>query len=119
MAAKDLAYEGVAATESGQQLQALYDTYSAGYQNESDELTPEKIDEIAARYLELARNAKIEKSIKANDDLTHVLVNPSFEDQYGLGEGVNSVYNAPFGWTFMIDSIVCTKAEDMNAAGWI
>ena len=117
VAAKDLAYEGVAATESGQQLQALYDTYSAGYQNESDELTPEKIDEIAARYLELARNAKIEKSIKANDDLTHVLVNPSFEDQYGLGEGVNSVYNAPFGWTFMIDSIVCTKAEDMNAAG--
>ena len=117
VAAKDLAYEGVAATESGQQLQALYDTYSAGYQNESDELTPERIDEIAARYLELARNAKIEKGIKANDDLTHVLVNPSFEDQYGLGEGVNSVYNAPFGWTFMIDSIVCTKAEDMNAAG--
>ena len=117
VAAKDLAYEGVAATESGQQLQALYDTNNAGYQNEADDLTPEKIDEVAAQYLELARKAKIEKGIKANDDLTHILVNPSFEDQWDLGDGVNGVYNAPFGWTFMVDSIVCTKAEDMNAAG--
>lgn len=117
VAAKDLAYEGVAATESGQQLQALYDTNNAGYQNESADLTVEKIDEVAEQYLELALKAKIEKGIKANDDLTYILTNPSFEDQWGLGEGVNGVYNAPFGWTFMVDSIVCTKAEDMNAAG--
>ena len=117
VAAVDLAYEGVAATESGQDLQAAYDTYSAGYTNESDDLTTEKINEVVAEYKELAMAAKIEKGIKNGDDLTYILSNPSYEDQFGLGEGVNGVYNAPWGWTFCIDSIVCTKAEDMNAAG--
>lgn len=117
VAAADLAIDGVAKTESGATLQALYDTNKAGYENEAEELTIEAIDNIAAQYIDLAMKAKIEKGIKNNADITYLLNNPSFEDQYGLGDGVNGVYNAPFGWTFMVDSIVCTKAEDMNKAG--
>lgn len=115
--ATDLAYEGVAATESGQSLQVEYDTYNAAYQSESEDLTTEKINEVVADYKQLAMAAKIEKGIKDGDDLTYILSNPSYEDQFGLGESVNGVYNAPWGWTFCIDSVVCTKAEDMNAAG--
>ncbi len=117
VAATDLAYEGVAETESGQELQTEYDTYNAAYQSESSDLTVEKINEVVAEYKELAMAAKIETGIEAGEDLTFILSNPSYEDQFGLGEGVNGVYNAPWGWTFCIDSIVCTKAEDMNAAG--
>lgn len=117
VAAADLAYEGVTGTESGKSLQTEYDTYKAAYQAESEDLTPEKVNEVVAEYKELAMAAKIEKGIKNGDDLTYILSNPSYEDQFGLGEGVNGVYNAPWGWTFCIDSVVCTKAEDMNAAG--
>lgn len=112
VAAADLAIAGVAATESGKKLQALYDANKS-----AASITPEEIDNVVAQYLDLGLKAKIEKGIKADDDLTHLLVNPSYEDQYGLGEGVSGVFNAPFGWTFMINDQICTKAEDMNAAG--
>lgn len=115
--ARDLAYSGVTDTEAGAELSSLYATYHAQVEAGAITLTTDEINEAIAQYRSLAMEAKIASGVSAGADLTYILSNNSYEDQWNLGDGVSGVYNAPYGWTFLIDSVVCTTAEEMYEAG--
>ena len=117
IAAEDLAVDGVTDTEAGQELSALYATYSANYENEATGMTNDVIADVIEQYETLGTQAKIAAGFSDGDDITYLLRNNSYEDQWNIGEGVSGVYNPPYGWHFLIDSVECTTAQEMYDAG--
>lgn len=116
-AASNLAMAGITDTDPGKELQNLYNQTVANYNSDYPTLTNDEITEIIAKYAQLAADAKVAKGFKAGDDITDMLVNPSFEDQTGLGQDYSGVYNPPYGWTYRINDVDYTTGEEANAAG--
>ena len=107
-----------AATEAGQQLQALYDTTWADYQLDYPSLETAAIASTIEQMEALMAEAKIGGGIKAGDDITSLLANPSFENTYGNDVSVgNAAHTVPYGWTMRIEGKECHSAQELTDAG--
>lgn len=122
-AALDLAADALkdataAQTEAGKQLQALYNSSKADYDSEyptfNDETLSSTIDQIEA----LITQAKIGSGIKDGDDLTALIINPSFENTYGNDISVGgATHNTPYGWSMTVEGKLCLTAQELYDAG--
>ena len=113
-----LADPQVAATEAGQQLKTLYDTTLADYQSDYPSLDSAGISDTVERLEQLTADAKIGGGIKAGDDITSLLANPSFENTYGNDISVgNAAHTVPYGWTMRVEGKECHSAQELTDAG--
>ena len=116
-AEETLADPKAAATEAGKQLRALYDTTMADYQSDYPSLDSEGVAATVKQLEELMAEAKI-GGIKAGDDITNLIANPSFENTYGNDISVgNAAHTVPYGWTMRIDGKDCHSAQELADAG--
>lgn len=116
-AEETLADPQAAATEAGKQLKALYDTTMADYQSDYPSLDSEGVAATVKQLEELIAEAKI-GGIKAGDDLTILIANPSFENTYGNDISVgNAAHTVPYGWTMRIEGKDCHSAQELADAG--
>ena len=116
-AEETLADPQAAATEAGQSLKALYDTTLADYQSEYPSLDSEGVAATVKQLEELMAEAKI-GVIKAGDDITSLITNPSFENTYGNDISVgNAAHTVPYGWTMRIEGKECHSAQELSDAG--
>ncbi len=117
-AAETLSDEPTAQTPEGQQLSTLYnennEIYNAEYPSLDAEGVAKAVEDIQSQILK----AKIAAGINPGDDITKLIVNPSFENTYGNDETVgNAAHTAPFGWSMIIEGKECKTAQEMTDAG--
>lgn len=113
-----LADSQVAATEAGQQLKSLYDSTLADYQTDYPTLETTAVGATIEQLETLMNEAKIGGGIKAGDDITGLLTNPSFENTYGNDISVgNAAHTVPYGWTMRIEGKECHSAQELTDAG--
>ena len=118
LAQATLANPDAAATDAGQQLKALYDTTWADYQSDYPSLQTDAIGSVIEQFEALMAEAKIGSGIKAGDDITSLLVNPSFENTYGNDVSVgNAAHTVPYGWTMRVEGKECHSAQELADAG--
>lgn len=67
--------------------------------------------------LEEALEACKKSKIEVGDDITHLLINPSFENQAATQPGgdTGGVADAPKGWTLIINGDTCRTAAEISA----
>ena len=107
-----------AATEAGQQLRTLYNTTWADYQSDYPTLATAAVGSVIEQLEALMSEAKISSGIKAGDDITSLLANPSFENTYGNDESVgNAAHTVPYGWTMRVEGKECHSAQELTDAG--
>ena len=107
-----------AATEAGQQLKALYDTTLADYQSDYPALQTAAVGTTIKQLEQLMADAQIGSGIHAGDDLTSLIINPSFENTYGSDETVgNAAHSVPYGWNMRIEGKECHSAQELTDAG--
>lgn len=107
-----------AATEAGQQLKALYDTIWNDYQLDYPTLETSAVGTVIEQLEVLMVEAKIGSGIKAGDNITHLLANPSFENTYGNDESVgNAAHTVPYGWKMRVEGKECHSAQELTDAG--
>ena len=117
-AEETLADPQAAATEAGQQLKALYDTTLADYEQDYPTLKTEAVAAVVEQLETLMTEAKIGSGIKAGDDITSLIANPSFENTYGNDETVgNAAHRVPYGWTMRVEGKECHSAQELTDAG--
>ncbi len=113
-----LADPTAAATEAGQQLKALYNTTWTDYQQDYPALETAAVGAVIEQMETLMAEAMIGSGIKAGDDLTNLLANPSFENTYGNDESVgNAAHTVPYGWTMRVEGKECHSAQELTDAG--
>ena len=107
-----------AATEAGQKLKALYDTTWADYQSDYPTLETASVGATIEKFEALMAEAMIGSGIKAGDDITSLIANPSFENTYGNEISVgNAAHTVPYGWTMRIEGKECHSAQELTDAG--
>ena len=117
-AGETLADPTAAATEAGQQLKALYDMTWADYQSDYPTLETAAVGSVIEQLEALMSEAKIGSGIKAGDDITSLLANPSFENTYGNDISVgNAAHTVPYGWTMRVEGKECHSAQELADAG--
>lgn len=117
-AEKVLADESLAATASGKELRALYDSVNADYTSEYPTFSNTDAEEAIKAMEELITKARIDKGMKAGDDITNIITNPSFENTFGNDEIVGGgTHTAPYGWSMLINGKECHFAQELYDAG--
>ena len=117
-AEETLADPQAAATEAGQQLKTLYDKTLADYQSDYPTLETVAVASVIEQLEALMVEAKIGSGIKAGDDITNLLANPSFENTYGNDESVgNAAHTVPYGWSMRVEGKECHSAQELTDAG--
>lgn len=117
-AEETLANPQAAATSAGQQLKALYESTLADYQSDYPTLATSAVGTVIEQLEALMAEAMIGSGIKAGDDITHLLANPSFENTYGNDVSVgNAAHTVPYGWTMRVEGKECHTAQELADAG--
>ena len=117
-AAETLNDAQAAATEAGKQLKVLYDKTQADYELDYPTLETSAVGAVIEQLESLMTEAKIGSGIKAGDDITSLLANPSFENTYGNDESVgNAAHTAPYGWMMRVEGKECHSAQELTDAG--
>ena len=117
-AEETLANTQTAATEAGAQLKALYDATWADYQSDYPALATANVGATIEQIETLMSEALIGGGIKAGDDITSLLANPSFENTYGNDVSVgNAAHTVPYGWAMRIEGKECHSAQELTDAG--
>ena len=118
LAEATLADSKAAATEAGKQLKELYDKTWADYQSDYPTLETSAVSGVIEQLEVLMNEAKIGGGIKAGDDITSLIANPSFENTYGNDESVgNAAHTVPYGWMMRIEGKECHSAQELTDAG--
>ena len=117
-AEETLADTQVAATQAGQQLRTLHDAVDADYQSAYPTLETTAVATTIDQLEALMREARIGAGWKAGDEITSLIMNPSFENLYGNDETVgNAAHTVPYGWMMRVEGKECHSAQELTDAG--
>ena len=110
--------KNASASEAGESLQTLYTTANSDYQSAYPSMTLDEAYATAEELERLTANAWAEGGVAQDTDITHFLVNPSFEILIGQDLFVSSgAHTVPYGWHINVAGTECETAEEIANAG--
>ena len=110
--------EPTAQTDAGKQLSERYQEVNGIYQSDYPSLDNQGVEESVDEIQKLILKAKIAGGINEGDDITKIIINPSFENTFGNDETVgNAAHTTPFGWAMLINDKECKTAQELTDAG--
>ncbi len=110
--------EKVDGTEAGGNLKALYDQTIADYNSDYPSLDQAGVNKTVEQLEALMFEARISGGVNAGDDLTSLIINPSFENTFGNDESVGgAAHTVPYGWMMNVAGKECKTAQELTDAG--
>lgn len=118
MAEEALNDDNAALTEAGKELKSLYDSTKADFDSQYPTITGSEIPELIDKIRTLINKIKIEAGFNIGDDITNIIINPSFENLIGQEINVGgSAHTVPYGWTMTVNGVECHTAQELADAG--